>query len=47
MIRKPMTKIQKILFENQDLKYRAFHSKLMPTVEKEKIMALEFQFFAV
>lgn len=36
MIRKPMTKIQKILFENQDLKYRDFHSRLMPTVEKEK-----------
>ena len=40
MIRKPMTKIQKILFENQDLKYRDFHSKLMPTVEKEKIIGV-------
>ena len=35
-----MTKIQKILFENQDLKYRDFHSKLMPTVEKEKIIGV-------
>ena len=35
-----MTKIQKILFENQNLKYRDFHSKLMPTVEKEKIIGV-------
>ena len=35
-----MTKIQKILFEKQDLKYRDFHSKLMPTVEKEKIIGV-------
>lgn len=45
MIRKPMTKIQKILFENQDLKYRDFHSKLMPTVEKEKIIYITVKVF--
>lgn len=45
MIRKPMTKIQKILFENQDLKYRDFHSKLMPTVEKEKIIGVRIPIF--
>lgn len=28
------------LFELQDLKYREFHSKLMPTVDKEKIIGI-------
>lgn len=32
--------IQSKLFELQDLKYRDFHSKLMPTVEKEKIIGV-------
>ena len=26
-----MTKIQEMLFQNQDLKYKEFHAKLMPT----------------
>lgn len=29
-----------LLFELQDLKYRDFHSKLMPTVDKEKIIGV-------
>ena len=33
-------KIQKELFEMQDLKYRDFHSKLMPTVDKEKVIGV-------
>ena len=33
-------KVQKDLFEMQDLKYRDFHSKLMPTVEKEKVIGV-------
>lgn len=32
--------IQSKLFELQDLKYRDFHSKLMPTVNKEKIIGV-------
>lgn len=32
--------IQSNLFELQDLEYREFHSKLMPTVEKEKIIGV-------
>ncbi len=35
-----MTEIQEKLFELQDLKYRDFHSKLMPTVNKEKIIGV-------
>lgn len=35
-----MTAIQEKLFELQDLKYRDFHSKLMPTVSKEKIIGV-------
>lgn len=35
-----MTPIQEKLFELQDLKYRDFHSKLMPTVSKEKIIGV-------
>ena len=31
------TKLQEELFGLQDLKYRDFHSKLMPNVEKEKV----------
>ena len=33
-------KVQKELFEMQDLKYRNFHSKLMPTVDKEKVIGV-------
>ncbi len=33
-------KIRKSLFEMQDLKYRDFHSRLMPTVNKEKIIGV-------
>ncbi len=33
-------KIQKELFEMQDLKYRDFHSRLMPTVDKEKVIGV-------
>ena len=32
--------IQKCLFEMQDIKYREFHSKLMPTVNKGKIIGV-------
>lgn len=35
-----MTPIQEKLFELQDLKYRDFHSKLMPTVCKDKIIGV-------
>ena len=35
-----MTEIQKKLFELQDLTYRDFHSKLMPTVDKDKIIGV-------
>lgn len=35
-----MEYIQKRLFEMQDSKYRDFQSKLMPTVEKEKIIGV-------
>ena len=33
-------KVQKDLFEMQDLKYRDFQSKLMPTVDKEKVIGV-------
>ena len=32
--------IQSKLFELQDIKYRDFHAKLMPTVNKEKIIGV-------
>jgi 3-methyladenine DNA glycosylase AlkD len=35
-----MTDIQKRLFELQDLKYRDFHSRLMPTVNKELVIGV-------
>ncbi len=35
-----MDYIKKQLFEMQDLKYRDFHSKLMPTVDKEKVIGI-------
>lgn len=35
-----MNEIQKQLFSMQDLEYRTFHSKLMPTVDPEKIIGI-------
>ena len=35
-----MNEIQKRLFQMQDLEYKAFHSKLMPTVDEDKIMGI-------
>lgn len=35
-----MTDLQKELFSLQDLSYRDFHSRLMPTVNKEKIIGI-------
>ena len=35
-----MTELQKLLFENQDLKYKEFHSKLMPTVDTDTIIGV-------
>ena len=32
--------VQSKLFELQDIKYRDFQSKLMPTVDKEKIIGV-------
>lgn len=32
--------IQKKLFENQDLGYRDFHSRLMPTIDKETVIGV-------
>ena len=33
-------KVQNKLFEMQDLKYRDFHAKLIPTMDKEKIIGV-------
>mgnify|MGYP002596946538 CR=1 FL=1 len=33
-------KVQKQLFELQDLKYRDFHAKLMPTIDKGKVIGV-------
>lgn len=35
-----MNKIQNKLFEMQDLEYKAFHSKLMPTIDEDKIIGV-------
>ena len=35
-----MTKLQKQLFAMQDVGYRDFHSKLMPTIDKETIIGI-------
>ena len=35
-----MTEIQRRLFELQDLSYRDFHSRLMPTINKENIIGV-------
>ena len=33
-------KVQQDLFTMQDLEYRDFHAKLMPTVEKESVIGV-------
>ena len=35
-----MERIQNILFQNQDLVYKDFHAKLMPTIEKDTIIGV-------
>lgn len=35
-----MTELQQTLFSMQDLSYRDFHSKLMPTIDKETIIGI-------
>ena len=35
-----LTKLQKQLFELQDMKYRDFHSKLMPETDKETVIGI-------
>lgn len=35
-----MTEVQAALFQLQDLKYREFHAKLLPTVEKKTILGV-------
>lgn len=35
-----MNEIQKQLFEMQDLEYKKFHGKLMPTIEEDKIIGV-------
>lgn len=35
-----LDKIRKELFDRQDLEYRDFHAKLIPTVEKEKVIGV-------
>ena len=40
MKQEKLTNIQKQLFEMQDLEYREFHSKLMPTIDKETVIGV-------
>ena len=35
-----LTRLQKQLFELQDIKYRDFHSKLMPETDKETVIGI-------
>lgn len=35
-----MDRIDKLLFDNQDLKYKNFHSSLMPTIERERVIGV-------
>ena len=35
-----MTELQQKLFELQDTKYRDFHSRLMPTIDKERVIGI-------
>ncbi|MCF0216816.1 MAG: DNA alkylation repair protein [Fibrobacteraceae bacterium] len=34
------SKIQKLLFENQDLAYQKFHAKLMPTIDSKRVIGV-------
>ena len=34
--------LEKQLFEMQDLKYRDFHSKLLPGIDRETIIAVSY-----
>lgn len=36
-----INEIRETLFKNQDLKYRDFHSKLMPTIDKETVIGVK------
>ena len=38
-----MDELQQELFKLQDLKYRDFHSKLMPGIDKETIIGIRTQ----
>lgn len=35
-----MTELQQKLFELQDMEYRDFHSRLMPTIDKERVIGI-------
>ena len=35
-----MTELQRKLFELQDTEYRDFHSRLMPTIDRERIIGI-------
>lgn len=35
-----MNRVQKLLFESQDLKYKAFHQKLMPTINPDLVIGV-------
>ena len=35
-----MDRVQKLLFEKQDLKYKAFHQKLMPTINPDLVIGV-------
>ena len=35
-----MTSLQKRLFQLQDTKYRDFHSKLIPNIDKERVIGI-------
>ena len=41
-----MTALQQQLFDLQDLKYRDFHAKLLPGIDKETIIGFERPFYA-
>ena len=40
-----MKEVQEQLFALQDLKYRDFHSKLMPNISKENVIGIRVRFF--
>ena len=39
-----LTEITSLLFEYQDLEYKEFHSKLMPTIDKDSIKFNSYTF---